>query len=201
MTRASHMAPQRVRPPLRPTIFSPSSPPSSLPSLPSSPPSLRPPSPSPSPRLPFPSSSSSWFAPPTGHERRTIFQERCVHEIRCLHCNDVKSHRGMEAVCLTTSEKKFSTDAPPRRISVPQHCEMVVYCRCLASEVYCTVCGNCVGYVVVVPCSRCSSKNNNRHRYIFDISSVIAAPLEGIDGHCTWSALAPPWQGDIFVGR
>jgi YPEH-like protein len=148
-------------------------------------------------RLPPRYASPSQIAPPSRSK------ERCVHEIRCLHCDDIKSLRGMEAICLSTSERKFSTDMAPRRTGAPQHCEMVAFCKCLASEICCTVCGNCVGYVVVVPCSTCSSKNNNQHRYIFDPSSVTATELRGSDGlPATWRALpAPPWRGDICVGR
>lgn len=181
------MAAQRVRlPPRYPTSHS-----TSLFPSPSSPPSP---------------ATSSWFAPPARVAPpggRPRFQERCVHEIHCLHCDDVKSERGMEAVCLSTKESKFSTDATPLRIAIPQHCEMVAYCRCLASEFHCTVCGNGVGYVVVVPCSMCSSKNNNHHRYIFDPSSVTATLLKGTDGlPTTWSALrTSPWPGRTCIGR
>lgn len=110
----------------------------------------------------------------------------------CRACDTFLTNRGMKAVLLLRPNVSlYSTDALPancsaystnpdalrsppcRPFAAPRTCE------CLTQTLCCHTCGSSIGYMIVVPCSRCTSVTaNNRatngHRFVFHSSEVIA---------------------------
>ncbi|KIK28008.1 hypothetical protein PISMIDRAFT_92007 [Pisolithus microcarpus 441] len=110
----------------------------------------------------------------------------------CRTCATFLTNRGMKAVLLLRPNVSlYSTDALPANCSAystnpdalrcppcrppgaPRSCE------CLTQTLCCHTCGTSIGYMIVVPCSRCTSVTaNNRatngHRFVFHSSEVLA---------------------------
>ncbi|KAI6046065.1 hypothetical protein EDC04DRAFT_2558740 [Pisolithus marmoratus] len=110
----------------------------------------------------------------------------------CRACGTFLTNRGMKAVLLLRPNVSlYSTDALPANCSVystnpdalrcppcrpfagPRTCE------CLTQTLCCHTCGASIGYMIVVPCSRCTSVTaNNRatngHRFVFHSNEVMA---------------------------
>lgn len=110
----------------------------------------------------------------------------------CRTCTTFLTNRGMKAVLLLRPNVSlYSTDALPANCSAystnpdalrcppcrplgnPRSCE------CLTQTLCCHTCGTSIGYMIVVPCSRCTSVTaNNRatngHRFVFHSSEVSA---------------------------
>lgn len=115
----------------------------------------------------------------------------------CKSCGTFLTNRGMKAVLLLRPNVSlFSTDAlpincsaytsnpdalrpppcrPPTNASPPRTCE------CLTQTLCCHTCGTAVGYMIVIPCSRCTSsitatnRATNGHRFVFHSSEILAS--------------------------
>jgi len=54
-------------------------------------------------------------------------------------------------------------------------------CECLTQTLCCHGCGNIVGYMIVIPCQRCTSsmsasnRSTNGHRFVFHSSEIVAS--------------------------
>lgn len=63
-------------------------------------------------------------------------------------------------------------------------------CECLTQTLWCHGCGNSVGYMIVVPCVRCTSsmtvtnRTTNGHRFVFYSSEIAASERYYISGEC-----------------
>lgn len=110
----------------------------------------------------------------------------------CRTCATFLTNRGMKAVLLLRPNVSlYSTDALPANCSAystnpdalrcppcrppgaPRSCE------CLTQTLCCHTCGTSIGYMIVVPCSRCTSvtasnRATNGHRFVFHSSEVLA---------------------------
>ncbi|KAI0063567.1 hypothetical protein BV25DRAFT_1802024 [Artomyces pyxidatus] len=112
--------------------------------------------------------------------------------IDCRSCHKFLTNRGMKAVLLLRPHVPlYSTDAlpincsahsatpppllPPPSDATPRTCE------CLTQTLCCHGCGNSVGYMIVIPCTRCMStmsatnRTTNGHRFVFHSSEVVAS--------------------------
>ncbi|KAH9994950.1 hypothetical protein BJV74DRAFT_750533, partial [Russula compacta] len=79
--------------------------------------------------------------------------------------------------CSAYSAKPPSTDSP--RKQPKEHPPRT--CGCLTQTLYCHGCGTSVGYMIVIPCTRCISSSSvtnrvtNGHRFVFHSSELIAS--------------------------
>ncbi|KAL4074150.1 FAM72 protein-domain-containing protein [Scleroderma citrinum] len=144
---------------------------------------------------PPPPASGPWLAhvyqntylppPPQTHHKVWILD--------CRTCGTFLTNRGMKAVLLLRPNVSlFSTDALPANCSAystnPDVLRSPPYrppsasrtCECLTQTLCCHTCGASVGYMIVVPCSRCTSptssnsRGTNGHRFVFHSNEVIA---------------------------
>ncbi|VDB96195.1 unnamed protein product [Peniophora sp. CBMAI 1063] len=111
----------------------------------------------------------------------------------CRTCGNFLTNRGMKAVLLLRPHVPlYSTDALP--VNCSAHGSIAQYtpnassaqeelprtCDCLTQTLCCHGCGNGVGYMIVIPCSRCTSSvaGNNRatngHRFVFHSAEITA---------------------------
>ncbi|KAF9237516.1 FAM72 protein-domain-containing protein [Melanogaster broomeanus] len=122
-----------------------------------------------------------------------------VHKVwilDCRSCGTFLTNRGMKAVLLLRPNVSlFSTDALPINCSAystnpdalrPPPCRLLTSalpartCECLTQTLCCHTCGTAVGYMIVIPCARCTSsitatnRATNGHRFVFHSSEVIA---------------------------
>ncbi|KAF5393245.1 hypothetical protein D9757_000680 [Collybiopsis confluens] len=115
--------------------------------------------------------------------------------IDCKSCGTFLTNRGMKAVLLLRPNVPlFSSDALPANCSIftsnpdalkPPPCRPSAHpsrtCDCLTQTLCCRVCGTTIGYMIVIPCFRCTSSisvNNratNGHRFVFHSSEVIGS--------------------------
>ncbi|KAG2150455.1 hypothetical protein DEU56DRAFT_729077 [Suillus clintonianus] len=115
----------------------------------------------------------------------------------CKSCGTFLTNRGMKAVLLLRPNVSlFSTDALPINCSAytsnpdalrPPPCRPSTNaspprtCECLTQTLCCHTCGTAVGYMIVIPCSRCTSsitatnRATNGHRFVFHSSEIIAS--------------------------
>ncbi|KIJ67876.1 hypothetical protein HYDPIDRAFT_173615 [Hydnomerulius pinastri MD-312] len=123
-----------------------------------------------------------------------------VHKVwilDCRSCGTFLTNRGMKAVLLLRPNVSlFSTDALPINCSAystnpdalrPPPCRPSTSalpartCECLTQTLCCHTCGTGVGYMIVIPCSRCTSsitatnRATNGHRFVFHSSEIIAS--------------------------
>ncbi|KIK67301.1 hypothetical protein GYMLUDRAFT_37385 [Collybiopsis luxurians FD-317 M1] len=116
--------------------------------------------------------------------------------IDCRSCGTFLTNRGMKAVLLLRPNVPlFSSDALPANCSIftsnpealkpPTSCRPSTHpsrtCECLTQTLCCRVCGTTIGYMIVIPCIRCTSSisaNNratNGHRFVFHSSEVVGS--------------------------
>ncbi|KAJ3863160.1 hypothetical protein EV359DRAFT_73762 [Lentinula novae-zelandiae] len=114
--------------------------------------------------------------------------------IDCKSCGTFLTNRGMKAVLLLRPNVPlYSSDALPANCSAyttnPEALEPPISCRpptqpsrtceCLTQTLCCQGCGSTIGYMIVIPCIRCTSSisaNNratNGHRFVFHSSEVV----------------------------
>ncbi|KIK40447.1 hypothetical protein CY34DRAFT_807185 [Suillus luteus UH-Slu-Lm8-n1] len=115
----------------------------------------------------------------------------------CKSCGTFLTNRGMKAVLLLRPNVSlFSTDALPINCSAytsnpdalrPPPCRPSTNtspprtCECLTQTLCCHTCGTAVGYMIVIPCSRCTSsitatnRATNGHRFVFHSSEILAS--------------------------
>ncbi|KAG1878097.1 hypothetical protein DFJ58DRAFT_712705 [Suillus subalutaceus] len=115
----------------------------------------------------------------------------------CKSCGTFLTNRGMKAVLLLRPNVSlFSTDALPINCSAytsnpdalrPPPCRPSINaspprtCECLTQTLCCHTCGTAVGYMIVIPCSRCTSsitatnRATNGHRFVFHSSEIHAS--------------------------
>ncbi|KAH7926510.1 hypothetical protein BV22DRAFT_1008886 [Leucogyrophana mollusca] len=123
-----------------------------------------------------------------------------VHKVwilDCKSCGTFLTNRGMKAVLLLRPNVSlFSTDALPINCSAystnpdalrPPPCRPSTSsspartCECLTQTLCCHTCGSAVGYMIVIPCSRCTSsitatnRATNGHRFVFHSSEIVAS--------------------------
>ncbi|KAF8842993.1 hypothetical protein BDN67DRAFT_898005 [Paxillus ammoniavirescens] len=123
-----------------------------------------------------------------------------VHKVwilDCRSCSTFLTNRGMKAVLLLRPNVSlFSTDALPINCSAystnpdalrPPPCRPSTSampartCECLTQTLCCHTCGTAVGYMIVIPCSRCTSsitatnRATNGHRFVFHSNEIIAS--------------------------
>ncbi|EAU91600.2 hypothetical protein CC1G_11832 [Coprinopsis cinerea okayama7 len=84
---------------------------------------------------------------------------------------------------LDTSDDESNSERRRRRTSNPTRT-----CECLTQTLCCHGCGNSVGYMIVVPCTRCTSsvttsnRSTNGHRFVFHSSEIVAIERRYIPG-------------------
>ncbi|KAJ3820147.1 hypothetical protein F5880DRAFT_1590357 [Lentinula raphanica] len=114
--------------------------------------------------------------------------------IDCRSCGSFLTNRGMKAVLLLRPNVPlFSSDALPANCSAftfnpdalkpPVSCRPPIQpsrtCECLTQTLCCQGCGSTIGYMIVIPCIRCTSSisaNNratNGHRFVFHSNEVV----------------------------
>ncbi|KAJ8592331.1 hypothetical protein M405DRAFT_812897 [Rhizopogon salebrosus TDB-379] len=123
-----------------------------------------------------------------------------VHKVwilDCKSCGTFLTNRGMKAVLLLRPNVSlFSTDALPVNCSAyttnpdalrPPPCRPSIMaspprtCECLTQTLCCHTCGTAVGYMIVIPCSRCTSsitatnRATNGHRFVFHSNEILAS--------------------------
>ncbi|OCH91662.1 hypothetical protein OBBRIDRAFT_712224, partial [Obba rivulosa] len=147
--------------------------------------------------------------PPVAHK---------VWILDCKSCGTFLTNRGMRAVLLLRPNVPlFSTDALPINCSASSadttptssaHRPYMISnaqatpssspelqtripartCECLTQTLCCHGCGNSVGYMIVVPCYRCTSsitannRTTNGHRFVFYSSEITAGERHHIPG-------------------
>uniref|UniRef100_A0A2I3S6G1 Family with sequence similarity 72 member A n=1 Tax=Pan troglodytes TaxID=9598 RepID=A0A2I3S6G1_PANTR len=87
------------------------------------------------------------------------FKDRCVSILCCKFCKQVLSSRGMKAVLLLSHLMVELHPHPIPKISAMKHMKRLI-------------CGNIVGYHVIVPCSSCLLSCNNGHFWMFHSQAV-----------------------------
>ncbi|KAJ8076550.1 hypothetical protein PM082_000973 [Marasmius tenuissimus] len=114
--------------------------------------------------------------------------------IDCKSCGTFLTNRGMKAVLLLhPSVALFSSDALPVNCSAystnpdvlrpatscrPPPTTPARTCECLTQTLCCHGCGAAIGYMIVIPCIRCTSsitatnRATNGHRFVFHSSEV-----------------------------
>ncbi|TRM69343.1 hypothetical protein BD626DRAFT_393347 [Schizophyllum amplum] len=110
--------------------------------------------------------------------------------IDCKSCGTFLTNRGMKAVLLLRPNVSlYSSDALPVNCSATSmpsltrpptntHTQPQRTCECLTQSLCCHGCGCTVGYMIVIPCTRCTSSisaNNratNGHRFVFHSTEV-----------------------------
>ncbi|KAJ7251540.1 FAM72 protein-domain-containing protein [Mycena haematopus] len=117
--------------------------------------------------------------PPVSHK---------VWILDCKSCGTFLTNRGMKAVLLLRPNVAlYSSDALPvnssasNRIISPAACpstRSLRTCECLTQTLCCHGCGNAIGYMIVIPCPRCTSsisttnRATNGHRFVFHSSEI-----------------------------
>lgn len=97
-----------------------------------------------------------------------------------------------------TSSTSSVSGSTPRRSSdasstgAPEHTERISAasrtCECLTQTLWCHGCGASVGYMIVVPCIRCTSstaatsRTTNGHRFVFYSSEIVASERYHVEG-------------------
>ncbi|PPQ97383.1 hypothetical protein CVT26_006617 [Gymnopilus dilepis] len=110
----------------------------------------------------------------------------------CKTCGSFLTNRAMKAVLLLRPNVSlYSSDVLPANCSAYSSNPEVVQtplaskahgssrtCECLTQSLCCHTCGTAVGYMIVVPCTRCTSsvsasnRVTNGHRFVFHSSEV-----------------------------
>ncbi|KAI5890651.1 uncharacterized protein SCHCODRAFT_02632487 [Schizophyllum commune H4-8] len=129
--------------------------------------------------------------PPVAHK---------VWLIDCRTCGTFLTNRGMKAVLLLRPNVSlYSSDALPVNCSATStpsttrpptntRAQQQRTCECLTQSLCCHGCGNTVGYMIVIPCSRCTSSitaNNratNGHRFVFHSMEVVGSERHYVQG-------------------
>ncbi|KAF8967842.1 hypothetical protein BDZ97DRAFT_1916427 [Flammula alnicola] len=114
----------------------------------------------------------------------------------CKACGIFLTNRGMKAVLLLRPNVSlYSSDALPVNCSAhnsnPDALRPPIShkpntspipprtCECLTQSLCCHGCGNTIGYMIVIPCSRCTSsisatnRATNGHRFVFHSNEVV----------------------------
>ncbi|KIY66893.1 hypothetical protein CYLTODRAFT_444406 [Cylindrobasidium torrendii FP15055 ss-10] len=112
----------------------------------------------------------------------------------CKGCGTFLTNRGMKAVLLLRPNLAlYSSDALPINCSAytynadalrPPTCHAPPAgpprtCECLTQTLCCHGCGSPVGYMIVIPCARCtssasaSSRTTNGHRFVFHSNEIV----------------------------
>ncbi|KAI0093372.1 hypothetical protein BDY19DRAFT_1045586 [Irpex rosettiformis] len=159
--------------------------------------------------LPHPPNMSRLASPQILHK---------VWIVDCQSCGMFFTNRGMKAVLLLRPHVPlYSTDALPVNCSAqsmtaapsssttsttsrqspetgavdPERAERVPTsrtCECLTQTLWCHGCGASVGYMIVVPCIRCTSstagtnRTTNGHRFVFYSSEIAASERHHVAG-------------------
>ncbi|KAJ6499192.1 FAM72 protein-domain-containing protein [Mycena sanguinolenta] len=138
------------------------------------------------PWQPFPASHYNPYAPPppppVPHK---------VWILDCKTCGTFLTNRGMKAVLLLRPNVAlYSSDALPinasasDRVISPPACSSssthpLRTCECLTQTLCCHGCGNAIGYMIVIPCARCTSsisttnRATNGHRFVFHSGEIL----------------------------
>ncbi|OJT15971.1 hypothetical protein TRAPUB_8296 [Trametes pubescens] len=93
-----------------------------------------------------------------------------------------------------SSSSSAEPPAPPAERPLSRTCE------CLTQTLCCHGCGNAVGYMIVAPCTRCTSSitaNNratNGHRFVFYSSEIVACKRHYVAGEPGVTPFHPPPQ-------
>ncbi|KAG8457556.1 hypothetical protein KFE25_003710 [Diacronema lutheri] len=132
----------------------------------------------------------------------------------CRACAVVVCRRGMRvSLCADPSIALYSTDFAPAALTHAASARAIETCACLIVDLLCSGCTRSrrptsrasaratasgaptrgrVGYHVVAPCEECwSNGDHNEHHFIFDATSVVAAPWPQLGGEppMTWARL------------
>ncbi|KAJ7780551.1 hypothetical protein DFH07DRAFT_901073 [Mycena maculata] len=122
--------------------------------------------------------------PPVAHK---------VWILDCKSCGTFLTNRGMKAVLLLRPNVAlYSSDALPINCSAytsnpnalrpaaacPSSVHPLRTCECLTQTLCCHGCGSNIGYMIVIPCARCTSsisttnRATNGHRFVFHSSEI-----------------------------
>ncbi|KAF7361801.1 hypothetical protein MVEN_00524300 [Mycena venus] len=123
--------------------------------------------------------------PPVAHK---------VWILDCKSCGTFLTNRGMKAVLLLRPNVAlYSSDAlpvncsaytsNPQALKPPTACPSssthpLRTCECLTQTLCCHGCGSAIGYMIVIPCARCTSsisatnRATNGHRFVFHSSEI-----------------------------
>jgi len=149
---------------------------------------------------------AQWLSPSSPVDANApSFGSQAAHKVwilECKHCQTFLTNRGMKAVLLLRPHVPlYSTDAlpvncsalssrpPSTRSSRQEPSEpQPRTCECLTQTLYCHGCGTSIGYMIVVPCARCTNSSSamdrvtNGHRFVFHSSELIASERHYMSG-------------------
>ncbi|KDR75790.1 hypothetical protein GALMADRAFT_122086 [Galerina marginata CBS 339.88] len=131
----------------------------------------------------FPPNPYPHPSPPIAHK---------VWILDCNTCDTFLTNRGMKAVLLLRPNVSlYSSDALPDNCSAYSSSPEALRphrsngsssqsrtCECLTQTLCCHTCGSAIGYMIVLPCTRCTSsisatnRATNGHRFVFHSSEV-----------------------------
>ncbi|KAJ7647224.1 FAM72 protein-domain-containing protein [Roridomyces roridus] len=141
---------------------------------------------------PTPSYFNPWHLfPPYTHQPIPPPVTHKVFILDCKSCGTFLTNRGMKAVLLLRPNVAlYSSDALPVNCSAysanpdpslqrPLCPRSPRTCECLTQSLACHGCGSTIGYMIVIPCARCTSsistnpnRTTNGHRFVFHSSEI-----------------------------
>ncbi|KAH9485055.1 Protein FAM72A [Psilocybe cubensis] len=131
----------------------------------------------------------------------------------CKSCSSFLTNRGMKAVLLLRPNVSlFSSDAQPTGCSPYSSSTEALRplaahkpsaspsrtCECLTQSLCCHTCGSTVGYMIVVPCTRCTysigatNRATNGHRFVFHSNEVVGTERHYVQGEPGVVPFDPP---------
>ncbi|XP_065909154.1 protein FAM72B-like [Dysidea avara] len=128
------------------------------------------------------------------------FKWKPVYNLECVFCQSTLCVRGMKAILLAdTRVELYSTDLPPSGATVLVEEDYETrHCECRIKDIACALCGNIVGYHVMLPCHPCLKSCNNGHFWMFH--SACVQPHERLDHNSNsillWGSLPTSTQDD-----
>ncbi|KAF4620689.1 hypothetical protein D9613_000767 [Agrocybe pediades] len=149
--------------------------------------------------------------PPNPYPSHTPIAHK-VWILDCKNCDSFLTNRAMKAVLLLRPNVSlYSSDALPVNCSAYSSSPEALKppsshkpsstsrtCECLTQSLCCHTCGNTIGYMIVVPCARCTSsisatnRATNGHRFVFHSSEVIGTERHYIQGEPGVIPFDPP---------
>ncbi|KAF8622663.1 hypothetical protein AX15_006774 [Amanita polypyramis BW_CC] len=135
----------------------------------------------------------------------------------CKSCDTFLTNRGMKAVLLLhPNVSLYSSDALPincsayssnpdvlRQTAARPRSDLNRTCECLTQTLCCHGCGSAIGYMIVIPCNRCTgsftitNRATNGHRFIFYSSEVVGTERHYVPDEPGVIPYEPP--GDLAV--
>ncbi|PWN43677.1 hypothetical protein IE81DRAFT_329274 [Ceraceosorus guamensis] len=139
-------------------------------------------------------------------ETRRVEAQHKVYLINCRHCGVMFTNRGMKAVLLLRPNiTLYSTDAFPDNTE-PHHAPSGLgtgeagpqrTCDCMTQSLACKGCHQPIGYMIMSPCSRCTSsvskaqRGSNGHRTVLHCTEITVRERRYVPGEAGVYACPP----------